>query len=453
MDHDPPALQRLERLDETPAVGAAPPARVPIGQLLGSVVLPGLATLRRRPVLGLACLLAGVVAPIVLGFWALANRDRIIGFALDPQFLTLLTWLGVVVVLSRLVAVAEVWYAHRTARGVGGWLALALAMVAVLAVPVGVLTLRANDARRIVGDVFADRDGPALFTPDDQVVDADGVTTVLLLGTDAGPGRWGARTDTMILVSIDRASGRAALVSVPRNLTRLRFPPGTPLADEFPNGFDDLANAVFTHVNTRPELVEYYGASGLQPEAVALTGAIGYSLGVEIDDFALVNIKGFADVVDAIGGVTVELDSSVPLPPSLADEEPVPASIGPGVVELDGALAVAFARTRSADSDYQRMGRQRQLLAALGSQVSVTDAVSAFGTVTGALDDSMRTSLSSGGFDTLLTVLGDSGAIVESVGLTPPLIEPGNPDYDQIRSIVDAVQEAIATGTPSGYSN
>ena len=123
------------------------------------------------------------------------------------------------------------------------------------------------------------------------------------------------------------------------------------------------------------------------------------------------------------------------------------------MVELDGALAVAFARTRSADSDYQRMGRQRQLLAALGSQVSVTEALSAFGAVTGALDDSMRTSLSSSGFDTLLTVLGDSGAITESVGLTPPLIEPGNPDYEQIRSIVDAVEQAIVTGTPSGYSN
>lgn len=457
MEQDPPALRRLERLGADaparPAETGSMPQRVPVGQLLGSVVVPGAASLRRNPLLGVACLLAGVVAPIVLVVWALANRDRIIGFALDPQFLTLLTWLGVVTLVARLAAVGEVWYAHRTSRGIGGWAALALVIVAVLAIPVGALTLRANDARRIVGEVFADRDGPALFTPDDQVVDADGVSTILLLGTDAGPGRWGARTDTMILVSVDRSSGRAALVSVPRNLTRLRFPPGTPLADAFPDGFDDLANAVFTHVNTRPELVEYYGTSGLQPEAVALTGAIGYSLGIEIEDFALVNIKGFADVVDAIGGVTLELDRSVPLPPSLADEDPVPASIGPGVVELDGALAIAFARTRSADSDYQRMGRQRQLLAALGSQVSATEALSAFGTVTGALQDSMRTSLSSNGFDSLLNVLGDSGAIVESVGLTPPLIEPGRPDYDQIRSIIDAVQQAIETGTPSGFSN
>ena len=162
----------------------------------------------------------------------------------------------------------------------------------------------------------------------------------------------------MILVSIHEASGRTALVSIPRNLTRLRFPPGTPLAERFPDGFDDLANAVFTYVNTREELVEHYGADGLQAEAVALSGALGYSLDVEVDDFALVNMQGFADVIDAVGGVTLELSQSVPLPPDPGGE-PLPPSIGPGMIDMDGPLAVAYARSRSADSDYQRMGRQR----------------------------------------------------------------------------------------------
>jgi LCP family protein required for cell wall assembly len=322
--------------------------------------------------------------------------------------------------------------------------------VLLLALPVLWVTYRANDARAVFGNVFAGSDGPALFTPVDP--QAVGVTNVLLLGGDAGPGRWGMRTDTMILVSVDQASGRTSLISIPRNLTRLRFPPGTPLAEAFPDGFDDLANAVFTYVNTRPELVEYYGASGLQPEAVALAGAIGYSLDIEIDDYALVNMKGFANVIDAVGGVTLELAEAVPLPPSPADERPVPASIGPGLVEMDGAIAIAYARSRSADSDYQRMGRQRQLLAALGSQVSATEALSAFGSVTGALDDSMRTSLSPGEFTDLLDRLGDNSAIVESVGLVPPLVTPGDPDYVQIQVITDAVENAIVTGVPSGYS-
>ena len=302
--------------------------------------------------------------------------------------------------------------------------------------------------------MFSGNSDESLFVPQAETngVDPEAVTNILLFGGDAGPGRWGMRTDTMILVTVHEASGRTSLVSIPRNLTRLQFPPGTPLAEQFPNGFDDLANAVFTYVNTRDELVQYYGADGLQPEAVALSGALGYSLDVEIDDFALVNMAGFADVIDAVGGVTLELSQSVPLPPSPPGEPDVPPSIGPGVVDMDGALAIAYARSRSADSDYQRMGRQRQLLAALGSQVSPTDALSAFGTVTGVLDDAMRTSLSSGEFGDLLDRLGDNSAIQESVGLTPPLITPGDPDYAQIRAIIDAVQLAVVSGSPSGYS-
>ena len=194
----------------------------------------------------------------------------------------------------------------------------------------------------------------------------------------------------------------------------------------------------------------YYGASGRQGEAVALSEAIGYSLDIEIDDYALVNMQGFAEVIDAVGGVTLELGDSVPLPPSLPGEHPLPASIGPGLVEMDGAMAIAYARSRSADSDYQRMGRQRQLLAALGSQVSAGEAVSGFGSVTGVLGDSMRTSLSAGEFSSLLDRLGDNAAIGESVGLVPPLVEPGSPDYAQIRRIVNAVEQYVLTGESSG---
>ena len=124
----------------------------------------------------------------------------------------------------------------------------------------------------------------------------------------------------------------------------------------------------------------------------------------------------------------------MPLPPSLPGERPLPSSIGPGPVEMDGAMAIAYVRSRSGDSDYQRMGRQRQLLAALGSQVSPADALSGFGQVTGALDDSMRTSMSSAEFSSLLDRLGDNSSIGESVGLVPPLVEPGNPDWDQVHA-------------------
>lgn len=145
-------------------------------------------------------------------------------------------------------------------------------------------------------------------------------------------------------------------------------------------------------------------------------------------------------------------DAHAPRPaPSLPGERPLPPNVGPGLVDMDGALAIAYVRSREADSDCQRMGRQRQLLAAVGSQVSPTDALGAFGSVTGVLDDSMRTSLSSGEFNTLLDRLGDNSAIRESVGLTPPLITPGSPDYGQIRQIAADVQVALVVDRLSGY--
>lgn len=434
--------------------GPAIPDGSPVRQLALSIFLPGLASIRRVPIVGVLAFAVGVALPFVLVAWFVANRDRLIGIALDERFLLAVAGIGLLAVLARFVSIAEIAHAYRRSPGIGGQTAVATLVVAALSVPVLLVAYRANDARSVVADVFGGGSKDPLFTPQGETsgIDPESVTNVLLFGGDAGPGRWGMRTDTMILVSIHQASGRTALVSIPRNLTRLQFPPGSPLAEQFPNGFDDLANAVFTHVNGREELVAHYGADGLQPEAVALSGALGYSLGVEIDDFALVNMAGFSDVIDAIGGVTLEVSQSVPLPPD-PEGEPLPPSIGPGVVEMDGALATAYARSRSADSDYERMGRQRQLLAALGSQVSTTEALSAFGAVTGVLDDSMRTSLSAGEFGDLLDRLGDNSAIQESVGLNPPLVTPGNPDYAQIQSIIDAVQLAIVSGSPSGYSS
>ena len=204
---------------------------------------------------------------------------------------------------------------------------------------------------------------------------------------------------------------------------------------------------------TKPDLQEQYAQEGLQAEAVAVSGAIGYSLGVRIDDYVLINMQGFLELIDSVGGVTINLDRAVPLPPALPGaKHDIPSSVGPGTVEMDGTLALAFVRSRYADSDYGRTGRQRQLLAALGEQISLPDAIGGFSSVASALSDAVRTSLSPSEFTDLLDTLGDTAAITESVGLVPPLIVPGRPDYDQIRQIVAEVHDGIATGVPSQYA-
>lgn len=454
-DRRHPALDGLRRLEQGQAVGTTAGTTGVTGrpgaQFVSAVVVPGLASLRRRPLVGTLAFVAGVGVPVAVGAWWFANRDRLVGVTFDRRFLLAAALTGVLVVLARLIAVAEVAHAFRDRPGTGPRTVLATIVVLALGVPVLYGAHRANEARSVVADVFGTERREPLFVASGPP-DPD-VTTILLFGGDGGPGRWGMRTDTMVLAIVHEPSGRMGLVSIPRNLTSLRFPPGTPLADRYPDGFDDLANAVFSRVNTDPDLVAHYGSRGLQAEAVALTEGLGYTFDTEVDDFALVNMAGFSDVIDAVGGVVVELSQPIPLPPSPPGEPPVPSTIGPGMVEMDGPLALAYVRSRSADSDYQRMARQRQMLAALGAQVSATEALAAFGEVTGVLGDAMRTSMSSGEFGDLLDRFGDNTAITESVGLTPPLIEPGDPDVDQLRAVVAAVRTAVVTGVPSGYSS
>ena len=439
------------RDDQTSSTGSA--------QLAASIVLPGTATWRRNALIAVPLFVVGVIAPVALLAWVFVQRSKIVGLALDPTFLLIVMLVGVLAVVARVAAIAEVAVATRFSPGIEMRTIVALLVTAALSAPVLYAVTETSAARSAVTDVFNSESSEPLFVPESGgltasgvVVDPTALTNILIVGGDAGPGRWGMRTDTMMIVTVHEASGRMALTSIPRNLTSLQFPPGSPLAAEFPNGFDNLANALFTHVNTDPQLVEHYGANGLQPEAMALIEGLGYSLNVQIDDFALVNMQGFTEVIDAVGGVTLELGQTVPLPPSLPGERPLPTEIGPGLVEMDGAMAIAYARSRSADSDYQRMGRQRQLLAALGTQISPLEAAGAFASVTGVLDDSMRTSLSAGEFDSLLDRLGDNSSISESVGLAPPLITPGSPDYAEIKMIVAGIQQSLVDGVPSGYA-
>ncbi|MGB8861050.1 MAG: LCP family protein, partial [Ilumatobacteraceae bacterium] len=155
---------------------------------------------------------------------------------------------------------------------------------------------------------------------------------VLLLGGDGGPDRWSMRTDSMIVVSIDPDTGDTAMISVPRNLRRLPFPPGTPLAERYPKGFDEIANAVYTRVDSHRELaggVDDAGAQGIKQ-------GIAQLLGMPIHYYVLVDMAGFVDVVDALGGIDINVAKRVPSVGRRPDEKhPVPKWFEPGLQHMD----------------------------------------------------------------------------------------------------------------------
>ena len=160
---------------------------------------------------------------------------------------------------------------------------------------------------------------------------------ILLLGADAGVGRRSIRTDTMIVVSIDPASGEVALFSMPRNFVRVPLPTEMGIwgCDCFPRMLNDLYVAGIESPQAFP--------GPQDPSVNAVKGGFGEALGIPIHYYAMVTLEGFVGVVDAIGGVTIDVpfrivDETYPHEDGVTVEY---IDIEPGVQQLDGHLARA----------------------------------------------------------------------------------------------------------------
>lgn len=182
---------------------------------------------------------------------------------------------------------------------------------------------------------------------------------ILLLGGDAGPRRSGLRTDTMIIASINPVSGDTALIGIPRNFGGVTLKDGTKLPVE-------ILNAVYGWGVRQPDRFE-----GQDPGASATVDVLENITGLDIDFYMLVDLTGFAELVDAVGGVHIDIPKTVDGPlydPVNGGYEMV--RIEAGEQFLDGGHALAYARVRHDSTDYVRMGRQRCLLASMTRDIN-----------------------------------------------------------------------------------
>ncbi len=192
------------------------------------------------------------------------------------------------------------------------------------------------------------RPAPARAPPPSLVRTGKGVQTLLLLGSDRRPGDSTWRTDVIMVVVIDNPAKTAKIISIPRDLY-IEFPP-----EADPN-----------KINT----FDYWGEQlrpGGGPEL--LSQIIYQHLGIPIELFARVQFSGFEDIVNALGGIEVQ----VPCPVyDFKPEEDIYLSLQPGYYQMDGATALAYVRTREQGGDLARVQRQQDVLLALRNQFKV----------------------------------------------------------------------------------
>jgi LCP family protein required for cell wall assembly len=181
-------------------------------------------------------------------------------------------------------------------------------------------------------------------------------TTVLLLGTDRRSGGAGSstnNTDTVLLLYLDPETQRAAMLSIPRDL------------------YVDIPGHGQNRVNTAYARGKRDGTGGL---ALARQ-TVSATLGIPIDHAVLIDFTVFVTVIDAIGGVDVDVPHDI-YDPTYPDSGIGydPFYISAGSHHLDGATALKYARTRATvGGDFDRTARQRQIVMAVRDQVLSLD--------------------------------------------------------------------------------
>ena len=187
--------------------------------------------------------------------------------------------------------------------------------------------------------------------------------TFLLLGSDVRPDQTYFRTDTIIVAAVRPATGQVTLISVPRDL------------------YAYIPTIGMDRVNTAYEYgqMHHYPGGG----AALLKATLLYNLGIRIDHLAIVDFTVFTRIVNTLGGLDVPVYCSYTdwhlINPNYDPNNVKNWSlftVGPGIVHMDGDLALWYARSREMSSDFDRGRRSQEVLRALYTQALKTNAIS-----------------------------------------------------------------------------
>lgn len=380
-----------------------------------------------RAVLGIAVtvLLVGLISAAFnsVAFWLLSNtfilgviRLVLIGLAIGWAFLFVDAW-----------RLADPLSMARKQRliivGLNG--ALCFAMVGSLLYASHVVGVQKN----LIANMFGAT----------AVSDAhDGRYNVLLLGGDSGSDRWGLRADSITVASIDEDTGKTVLFGLPRNMLNFPFAKGSIMDKQFPNGYNCGSecelNSLSTYAADHKKLFRKYKDPGVEATIEAVEGITD----LKINYWAMVNLKGFEKLVDAVGGVKLKVRDRIPIGGVGA---PITGYIEPGHKTLNGFQTLWFARSRAAADDYSRMARQKCVMSAMLTQLSPQTVVTKFEDIAEASESLVSTNLPASQLSTFIPLaMKAKNQKINTVSFVPPQINTSKPDIDKIQQMVkDAI--------------
>jgi LCP family protein required for cell wall assembly len=326
-----------------------------------SAVLPGLGQAfngRRRLALWfvIPSLIFLAIALLVL---RLQSPARLAAWAVAPSVLSAILLVNLVVVVWRLASVGQAFIDTSRPGPTGRLGIVGVALIAlVVAAPHLVVwqygTLASDMFKSIFGGQVLSATGPSAppqAAPTERI-------NVLLLGVDNTDKRTVSLTDTMIVASLDPVGHTVSMASVPRDLVNVPLGNG--------DVFGPKLNSLMSFADRHPDEFPRGGVRALQD-------AVGELLGIDIQYYAQVDFAGFMAMVDAVGGVDVDVKKWMNRP--RYDGFGLDGQgfrVRPGVQHLSGAEALAYARIRkgAGESDFTRAERQQQIL--LGLRDGVT---------------------------------------------------------------------------------
>ena len=426
--------------------GARPRVRSPFAAAFLSLIFPGLGQLYAgAPMRALAFAAAPILfIALVAGVTLRMNRVELFGLILNPFVLSSVFVLNLIILVYRLIAIIDAYrvaeYMNagaasgdgragraRIARNplsIAGLLAIVLVMTGthVVVARYDMLALDVLESGCIfIGDDSTDCEldaspSPGATTPiaggsvdptatpepeatavgsalpDVAIPPWDGVErlNILLIGSDQWPGEGTYNTDTLIVVSIDSITKQVAMFSLPRDTVDVPTPPG-PARRAFGPVYTRKINAWYTSVRNRSDL---FSGTKATRGYNGLKAIMGNLYGLDIKYFVEVNFDGFRNVVDAMGGVTINVQVPV-------SDDRFPAADGSlrriyipsGIQHMNGTEALRYARSRHGSNDFDRGVRQQRVLLSLREQADPQDLVPRLPSLVTALKKTVKTDI------------------------------------------------------------